>query len=264
MPVLPPNPNPIPAQLPGGTCSFKAIDIITQAMIEIGVLDPNETPTGPEANLVLIKLNRMLDSWNADKRYVYTVQFNQYPIVPNLQPHTIGPASGATFQVNQRPVKLESCQLILNNVTPEIRYPMNVRDSVWWSQKSAFAVSGSLPTDVYYEPDWPNGSLFLWPVPTTNYLLELTTWTVLGELQLASIFCMPPGYMDAVVYSLAIALCPSFATQPSPALALLAAKAIERIQSANIKSPRLGTRDAGIPKAEPARPYFNYLTGTSR
>ena len=27
-------------------------------------------------------------------------------------------------------------------------------------------LTGTIPTDLYYEPDWPNGSCFLWPVPT--------------------------------------------------------------------------------------------------
>lgn len=263
MPILPPTSGPVPAQQPGGTCSLKALDVITMAMQEIGVLDAVDTPEGPEAATGLAKLNRMLDSWNADKRYVYNTQYNQYQIVPNLQPHTIGPV-GATFQANQRPVLLVSAEIILNNVSPPIRYPLNLRDDIWWAQKSSYAVSGTLPTDVYYSPDWPNGSLYLWPVPQTAYLLELLTWTILSELQLSSTFCMPPGYMDAVVYSLAIALCPSFSVRASQELILLASKAIQRIQGNNVQAPRIGTRDAGVPTGQPNRPSFNYRTGSSR
>lgn len=261
-PVLPPVNPTVPSQKTGGTCSLKGLDIITQAMQEIGVLDPNQAPEGTEAATGLIKLNRMLDAWNADKRYVWTMVFNQYPITPNLQPHTIGPSG--TFNVNQRPVKLESAEIILNNVTPNIRYPINLRDDAWWAAKSAYAVSGSLPTDLYYSPDWPNGSLYLWPVPTVAYLLELQTWTLIDQVQLTTSMCLPPGYSDAIIYSLAISLCPAFAVQASRELLLLAKTAIDRIFSPNISSPRIGTRDAGVPQAQKHHATFNYRTGQSR
>jgi hypothetical protein len=264
VPILPPATGPIPAQQSGGTCSLKGVDIIKQAMLEIGAIDPNENPTGPESSLGLIKLNRMLDAWNVDKKYVYTVNFAQYVIVPNLQPHLIGPSGTAGWIVNQRPVKLESAEIILNNVTPNIRYPLNVRDATWWAQKSSYQVTGTLPTDVYYEPDWPNGSLFIWPVPTIAYPLELQTWTILNEVQLNQQICLPPGYLDCICYELAIALCPSFQTQASRELLGLAKVARDRIFSPNIKSPRIGTRDAGIPQQEKHRATFNYRTGSDR
>lgn len=233
-------------------------------MQEIGATDPNEVPSGPEMASGLIKLNRMLDSWNTDKRYVYTIEFDQYPITPNLQPHTIGPSG--TFVVNQRPVKIEAAQIILNANVPSnnIRYPLNLRDDDWWSQKSAYAVPGSLPTDLYYSADWPNGSLFLWPVPTVAYFLELVTWTLINQVQLTSSMCLPPGYSDAVIYSLAVALCPSYAKQAPRELLLLAKVAIDRIASPNIVSPRIGTRDAGIPQQQKHRATFNYRTGSGR
>jgi hypothetical protein len=263
MPILPPTPGPVPAQKPGGTCSYKALDVIMQAMQEIGVLDPNETPTGPEGATGLLKLNRMLDSWNADGRYVYATVFQNFTITPNLQPHTIGPSG--TFAVNQRPTQLLAANIILNSGSPQaVRQPVQVRDEDWWASKSSYAVVSTFPTDVYYSADWPNGSLYLWPVPNTAYPLELEFLTVLEELQLNSAFCMPPGYMDAVVYSLAIALCPSFSVAPSQALMLLASKAIARIQGLNVTSPRIGTRDAGVPSGGKARPSFNWLTGQNR
>lgn len=262
MPILPPRPGPIPAQAPGGTCSFKGIDVITQAMLEAGIIDPNETVEGAEATTGLTKLNRMLDSWNADERYVYAEQFNQYRLQPNLQPHTIGPSG--TFIVNQRPVKIIDANIILNAGTNnEVRSPVWIRDAEWWASKPAFNVATTLPTDLYYESDWPNGSLFLWAVPTTAYPLELVTWTLLNQLQLNSSFCLPPGYLDAVVYSLAVALCPSFGKEVSPTLAALTLKALARIEGPNLQSPRIATRDLGMPESGKQRPYFNWLTGLS-
>lgn len=262
-PIIPPiSPVTPPSQQAGGTCSFRASDIVTMAMQEIGAIDPNENPTGPEMNAGLVKLNRLLDAWNADRRYIYTVNFSVFTLQPNLQPHTIGPTG--TFVVPQRPEKLVAANVLLNYPgNTSVRQPCNVRDADWWANKAAYAVVATFPTDVYYEPDWNNGSLFFWPVPNTAYPIELETWTVLAQLQLSSTFCMPPGYMDAVVYSLAEALCPSFGKEVSPTLDKLRTDAIRRIQYMNSTIPRMGTKDAGMPRGNPTRPYFNYLTGQS-
>lgn len=262
MPILPPAPGNTPSQLAGGTCSMKALDVITQALIEIAVIDPSETLSATEANTGLIKLNRMLDAWNADTRYVYANVFTQYTLVPNLQPHTIGP-SGATFYAQQRPVKIVDANIILNGgvQNQQVRCPMNIRDYDWWANKRAYAVQGTLPTDIYYESDWPNGSMFLWVVPTVNYLLELVTWTILSQLQLTSTFCLPPGYLDAVVYSLAVALAPSYGRPVSPDLRELCRQAVQRIIGPNTAAPTIGTQDAGMPRGGKELPTFNWRSG---
>ena len=264
-PVLPPSPpSPPPSQQAGGTCTLKALDVIKQAMLEIQVLDPNEEPQPTEASTGLSKLNRMLDAWNADGRYVWAVQFLQFNLVPNLQPHTIGPTG--TFVVNQRPVKIVDANIILNNGSSQnqVRCPVQIRDADWWASKRAYNIAGTLPTDCYYEPDWPNGSLYMWVIPQIAYPLELEIWTLINQLQMNSGFCLPPGYADAVIYSLAEALAPSFGVQFSPALMKLKTNAIQRIFGVNTAAPRLATDDVGIPKGDRERPYWNYLTGLSR
>ena len=262
MPVNPIPPVTPPSQVAGGTCSFFALDIIKQAMQEVNLTALDEPISASDSQLGLAKLNRMIDSWNADGRFLYTVNFTQWPITPNLQPHTIGPTG--TWVVNQRPMKLVGAAIILNNVNPPIRYPMNVSDADWWENQRAYAVTGTLPTDVYYEPDWPNGSCFIWPVPITAYPMELETWTILNQVKLTDKICLPPGYLDAIILSLAVSLQPSFGQPPNALLIAMAQKAIQRIQAPNSAAPRIGTRDQGIPGNAANRAYFNYRSGMTR
>jgi hypothetical protein len=265
-PILPPGgAGAIPSQQTGGTCSYFVLDICAMAMKEIGALDPAETPTGPEVNDVVTKLNRILDARNTEGRYIYAIDFNTYVTTAGVQPHTIGPTGN--FVVNQRPVKILDASIILNpGGATAVRSPVRVHDgkqgAEWWSAKRTFAVQGVLITDLYYEPDWNNGSIFFWTVPNNAQTVELETWSVLGQLQANSAFCMPPGYFDDVVYTLAVNICPMFGKEASPTLVALARDANRRVQGLNTAAPFIATADAGTPRR--IRPYFNYRTGLSR
>lgn len=262
-PVLPPGPAPITGpSAPGGTTSFKTLDIITQAMTEIGVLDPGEAPKAGETQTGLTKLNRFLDARNAAKRYIYATQFFIGTLHPNLQPHLIGPTGTANFVMPQRPVKIENANILLNYPGPgTVRSRVEIHDDEWWANNLAPSIQSVLPTDMYYSADWPNGSMFLWVVPTVAYPLELNLWTILSQLQLADTFSMPPAYMDWVVYELARSLAPSFDAEWTPLLEGLRREAAALVIGPNIGSPRQGTCDAGIPgKRSGNRSNYNYLS----
>jgi hypothetical protein len=262
-PVLPPGGAPVTGpSAPGGTTSFKVADIILQALIELGVHDPGEPLSAAEGAQGLTKFNRFLDARNAAERYIFAKQFFIGTITPNLQPHLIGPSGTANFIMPQRPVKILAANILLNYPGPTtVRVPVKVQDDMWWANNLAPAIASVIPTDLYYEPDWPNGSMFLWVVPTVAYPLELEIWRVLSQLQLADAFSMPPAYMDWIVYELARSLAPSFDADWTPLLEGLRKEAAALVIAPNIGSPRLGTCDAGIPgKRAGNRSNYNYRT----
>lgn len=240
--------------------TVSALDLIKDALMEIGVYSQGETPSAEDAAFGLSKLNRLFDSWNAKKLNIYNVDFTSYTLTPSLQPHTIGPTG--TFTVAQRPVRIENASIILTTSSPSVRCPLNIRNDDWWANLRVRDILTTLPTDLYYSPSWPNGSLFLWPIPTAAYGIELETWTLLGQIaNLTTSISLPPGYQDAVTYTLALTLCPAFAKQPDAVLVGAWQKAMQIIQSVNSAVPRMTTRDFGMPMAGPERPFFNYLTG---
>jgi len=240
----------------------KVLDVISNALIEISALAQGETAPAGDSSFALSKLNRMLDQWNARELYVYTVRFDEYTLTPNLQPHTIG-SSSATFTVTQRPIEIRSANIILNDVTPTVNTPLNIRDADWWSSLTVPDLSTTLPTDLYYAPKWPNGEIYLWPIPTIAYGLQLNTWTVLGGFSgLAETFDLPPGYEEAITLSLAESLGPGFGANQNLMLSDLARKARAIIQGVNSEAPRISSRDSGVPTGGPPTPYFNYRSGS--
>jgi hypothetical protein len=232
-----------------------AADICTDALREIGVLNAVDVASGEDAAFALGKLNRLLDNWNAERRAVYADTINTYTIVPATQPHTIGPAaSSPTWTATQRPVSIAHANLVVGDV----RYPLRPRDRDWWMALSDPELTGQ-PSDFWYEPDWPLGKVRLWPVPTAADEIELLSRVLLAALVLSDTFTMPPGYQDAVTLTLAEDLGPAFQV-PVPLLtARNADKARVRIFGNNDRTPRLITRDFGMPGG--TRSTFDYRTG---
>lgn len=240
------------------------LDLIQEALAEIGAYAQGETPSAADAQFALSKLNRMIDAWMAQRLFVYNLDFTQFTLVPSLTPHTIGPV-GATFTVAKRPVRIEAANIVLTNVSPSVLSPLNIRNDQWWQANRVPGVTTTLPTDLYYSPTWPNGSLYFWPIPTVAYGVQLWLWNNIAEYSsLVTVVSLPQGYRSALVYSLAEELCPSFGKQLSPSLATLATKSREIVKSPNSMSPNIATMDFGMPDVNYSNlPSFNWLTGSS-
>jgi len=248
-----------------------ALSIVTAAMQEIGALAAGESPSNDDLAWGLQKLQRLIDRYNAREPWIYANTFTEFTLVLGLSPHTIGPtpASGAapTFIVNQRPVDIVSIGLVLtqNTDAPYVEIPMNKRDKDWWAAQTIKTLTSDLPTDFYYEPDWPNGSIYFWPVPTQANQVNIQTRTVLAEMTTpGQSFSMPPAYWDAVIYPLAISLCPSFDRQASPELINLSREAVKAVMVNNMRSTRLVSDSPSQTGSLSSRPDFSFLSGLSR
>jgi len=242
--------------------SIAGLELIKEALIEINAHAPGESLPDGQAAFALSKLNGILDTWAAQSIMAYNVEFNEYTLTPNLQPHTIGP-TGATFTATQRPVDILSAAIILTTSTPNVHVPLKIRDKDWWARLTVPALATSIPSDLYYAPTFPNGSIYLWAKPTTAYGLKLETLKLLTQVTLVTAINLPPAYKEALVLTLALRMCPSYGKEPSALTVAAQMKAMQAIQSLNCKSPRMGTRDYGIPGGGGGG-YYDYRTGGYR
>lgn len=237
--------------------------LISAAMQEIGALSPGEQPSLEDAAWVLQKLQRLIDRYNAKDQMVYSVDFVVFTLQPGPNPVTIGP--GGTFDCAQRPVSIDSASLIMNNGSPttqQVEVPMNMRDDAWWAQQTIKGLTSTLPTDLYYSANWPLGNLYFWPAPTAANQVRLETRLVLGQIATYNAkFSMPPAYWDAIIYPLAVSLCPSFERSASPELMQLAREAIKAVESNNITSPRMFSDAPSGGSGSRGKSDFNFLSG---
>lgn len=161
-----------------------------------------------------------------------------------------------------RPVKIQNANIILNQTTPFVRCTLNIRDADWWMRQPTPTVTTSLPTDLYYNPAFPYGQLFLWPLQDTAYDLELEVWNQLPDKFYPTLkLSMPQGYQDALTYTLAESCGPAFGRPVSMDLQKLATQARSAIQERNAASPTIKTCDDGIPSTGRGKTYFNWQDG---
>lgn len=239
------------------------LEIITDALGELGVLSTGEQASAAEADIALRYLNRMIDQWAARMINAYNVNFSLYTLTPNHQPHLIGPGLVAPdFAAAQRPVRIENAALVLTNVAQPVDVPLNIRDDDWWANQRVKTIATTVPTDLYYSPDFPNGALYLWPIPTFAYGLRLETWVTISEFSaITDSVILPPGYREAMMLTLAEKLARPFGKPLTEDLRSDAARARAIFQTNNAKSPRTASADYGTRGKSADRPSFNYFSG---
>lgn len=238
-------------------------DLLLDALVEIGVQDPIDPVNSDYQTLALRRVNAILDLWNAQQEATYNVTFPTFTLTPLLSPHTIGP-SGATFTVTgNRPMAIIGANLQIGNGTSLVNIPINIRDDAWWLAQPVPNIQSGIPTDLYYSADWPNGSLYFWPVPNTAYGVQLEVRQVLAALALGTTFTMPPGYQRALTLTLAEDLATPFSVPMPPALPLKARMARAAVFGSNTNNTpvRIQTLQAGMPGSGTLGSGFNWLSG---
>jgi hypothetical protein len=235
-------------------------DLITLALRKLRVLAPNESPTATELSDALIALNLMLDAWTADSCFIHARSRNPFPLVSNQYVYTIGP-SGADFTLT-RPIRLESAGLILDN---SIANPLEVPvELLLYSDEYAGIINKTLvatyPRKIWYNPTYPNGTIYLWPVPSgSNIYIVLYVAQLLSQFSATSeSVAFPPGYANALVYNLAIELAEDYGVTPTENIMMLADKSKARVKADNVVKtiPLLGS---DYPTRERGR--FNIILG---
>jgi hypothetical protein len=125
-----------------------------------------------------------------------------------------------------------------------VRIPLDILDDDGWSSTSIKTQKAVTPLKLYYTPNVPNGSIFLWPIPTTSSQVELEMENLLQQIaDLNTQLDLPTGYQAAMTLTLAETLEHSLGFPPTPGVVAGANRARLKIQQRKVESPRSGTRE---------------------
>ena len=236
-------------------------DLIRDALLELAVQDPVDATDPALLSLGLTRFNSLIDLANAEQIATYAVTFPTFSTTSGLSPHTIGP-TGATWTVTQRPVAILAANYRQGSGVSLVRVPINIRDKEWWMAQASPNVQSGIPTDLYYDPTWDNGSAYLWPVPNAVLTIELMVRLVLSQVTAATItatLSMPPAMYRWLMLTLAEDLCTPLSQPWSQKQENKLAKATTAYFGNNNPPIRIATRDSGMPSgARGSSASFNW------
>lgn len=214
-----------------------ASSIIRRSMRLIGALAEGETPSASEQADGLEALNAMLDSWRNESLAVYSLR-DEVLTLTGAASYTIG--TGGNLNTT-RPVKIASAYQRVGTTD----YPLRIASALAWADLTAKAATSDVADLLYYDPAYPLGVLYLYPIPSAG-VLHLVTWVPLVSYAAADTVALPPGYQDALTFSLAVRLAPEYSRPVTPEVAAMARSSKESIQRVNFRVPVMDT-GLGIP-----------------
>ena len=204
-----------------------ALDLITDALIEIGAHDLGQAVPADEAALCLRKLNQMLERWATSP--------SMYPVLPEVSvplngaaSYTIGPTGDV---VATRPIRIDRATCV---DTTGFEYPVNALSRPEWDAISNKDVTGGPVSDVWYDATQTNGRLYVYPKAGNEDTVKLdVTSSIFSFSGLSTTSTLPVGYHPAIVANLAVELGPSFQRPISQQLEKRAAGSVRALKRSN-------------------------------
>ena len=206
--------------------------MITDALLELGVVAAGDAPETIDTDLGLRALNRLVDQWAAERLTIYTVTRSTFAIVSGTQNYTVG--SGGTVNI-ARPVYLDAVRFSDSSTSPAVEHALISYDDTEWQRVAIKTLTAPLPSAYYYNPTYPTGTLSLWPAPTSSTLTGVV-YHPQATAEFASLdtaVALPPGYRAMIITNLALELAPSYEKQPHPTLVENARRSLIVIKRAN-------------------------------
>lgn len=233
--------------------------IITDALIILGVIADDEVPTASQAQRGLRLLNDMFDAWSADRITVFTVQEYVFPL-GSAQKYTIGP--GGDFDMPFTPLIIEEayCQVTSTNPTSEV--PIRIVEAQEWSQITVKNTPSQIPRTMWFDRQWPLSNLSFFPIPQGQNNVALYCWQELSNFSnLSSNIVLPPGYKLAVKYGLAETMAPFYGVPITNEIKYNSDKYKQIVARRNLPNDQMMQCDLGT--LSPSKTY-NWLTGEAR
>jgi hypothetical protein len=239
--------------------AYTVRSLITDALVEIGVLEPGEQANAGQIALGLRRVQTMIDTWAAD-RLTLSLQ---------LQTTFVWPASTSSVLVGigqtvniDRPMWINAISFLIPGSSPAIEVPIGMMDEDAFSSLSIKGLPSALPTQSFYQTNLTDshGTLFLWPQPQSLSIVLYTPQAVGVPASLDSILQGPPGYQDAFLYQLALRFCSPFGVQIPPLLPRMASAAFENMKKPNVDPGAMSIDPALVPGLGAG---WNYLTGNT-
>jgi len=173
------------------------LDVITDALAEIGVASPGETVSTEDRTYGLNKLNRLLSSWIAEKIAVYGINVLDFTST-GAETYTFGSGgSGATT----RPAAIVAVGVVNGSKSAAAR----MMDAAGYTAALDKSRAGIFAEIAYYNAGFPLGTLYLSPKPASGGTIRVHNIQPLtAYAAVTDTVTLAPGYDRAVISNLAL------------------------------------------------------------
>ncbi len=232
-------------------------DLIRMALKECGVLGVGQTASAEDSNDALTKANWMIGQWNR-KRWLVFRTLDASVVATGALTYSIGIGGDINAA---RPDQLEGgfIRQLVNggNPTNLVDYPISLITAREDYNRIALKTLTPFPQYYFYDPTFPLGTLYPWPVPQASIYeihvslkAELTTFGGLTDT-----IELPPEYFEAILYNLAVRLAPSYGLEAPMTVKALANASLATVRGANMQIKRALLPAAVLPRGSSYNVY---------
>lgn len=236
-----------------------AADIINLSLKQAGVLGVGQAASAEDVNDAMRLMNQMLAQWQRRRWLVYHLVDSACPAT-GAEYYTVG--IGEDFNI-ARPDGLEDgCffRQTVNGSPYPVDYPLEILQSREDYSKIRLKNLNSFPQYIYYDAAYPVGKVYVWPLPSNLYTVHILVKAQLQSFStLADNVLMPPEYEEALMYNLAVRLCPMYGLPIRPDINMLAQSSLNTLKMANAQIARLRIS----PTLLNGRGHYNIFSDTS-
>jgi hypothetical protein len=189
------------------------LDLINSVVTLLNINAVGDALGDAEADDIKQSLNDMLDQWKTEQFLMYRILDLNFAVSANTGTYTIG--YGATWDTtpNQRPERIESAFCRDATGTMSIDFTMKPLNHNQYQMLPLKSIGTNYPTHYLYIPNWPNGTITLYPVPSQTLTCYLGVWMQFTTLNnLTDAISFPPGYVQEIKYGLAAELLTKYGT----------------------------------------------------
>lgn len=190
----------------------------------------------------LAAFNLLVQSWNTERMSVFCEQDQVVTWPSATRQGTIGP-TGSLARVDlataTRPVQVQPSSYFVDP-TSNLSYAVAMVNQQQYNSLSLKTITSTYPQVLWVNPTFPDVTLTVYPVPTIPLQMHVVSVEELtGPATLSTTISLPPGYLRAFKFAMAVELAPEFNMDAPAQVTRLAAVSKRAIRRLNVDVPQL-------------------------
>lgn len=176
-------------------------DIVDPALRALGIVATGETPSNSERDDAFQALNQMIGEWNAQAMPIYQETVESIAMI-----------GAASYVLPTRPVKIQGASVIGSNGHAK---GLDVVDATRWAAYERKGDSGAYGEVLFYDASLATPSIYIAPKPNGGSLQLISLRPLQEFANLAATVTLPPGYLAALKFNLAVRIAPEYGRDPA-------------------------------------------------